>query len=81
MENAPDPSAKGKPPAAPASPPGRVLFRAEALEHYRQRHEQVVLPRFMTGRRAALLWLVALLLVGGTASVAVALRGLLLSSP
>jgi hypothetical protein len=53
----------------------QTLFRAEALEHYRQRHTAAVLPRFMSGGRFALLWLVVALLLAGVALVASALRG------
>ncbi|WP_208729937.1 hypothetical protein [Corallococcus exercitus] len=62
-----------------APPAARLLFRAEALEHYRKRQHEVALPRFITGGYAGLLWLLALVLMAGTAGVVFALRGLFLS--
>jgi hypothetical protein len=74
------------PPLAAAPPdttvPARMqaLFRAEALEHYRQRHSAAVLPRFTSGRRFVLLWLLVALLLAGVAGIASALHGQLFPS-
>lgn len=47
-----------------ASPrPERSIFRAEALQRYRESQEKVVLPRWVSPRVFAYLWILALLLL------------------
>lgn len=52
----------GGPPGSKPKP-RRSIFRSEAMEHYLQNQEKVVLPRLMSPRLFRILWLVALLLV------------------
>lgn len=41
----------------------RSIFRAEALQRYRENQDKVVLPRLVSPRVFAALWIVALLLL------------------
>lgn len=77
METPPAPAAPDKSSAAAVSPRVRAIFRAEALEHHRQRHSAAVHPPFISGRRFVLLWLFVALLLASIAAVAASLQGLL----
>jgi hypothetical protein len=48
------------------TPAPRAIFRREALQHYIQNQERIVLPRLVTPRAFNLLWvLAALTMIGG----------------
>ena len=54
---------RGRDLATSSPPTSRSIFRAEALQRYRENQEKVVLPRLVSPRVFAYLWIVALLLL------------------
>lgn len=45
------------------APTERAIFRAEAIQHYRENQDKVVLPRLVSPRVFRYLWILALLLL------------------
>jgi hypothetical protein len=46
-----------------APPPRQSIFRAQALRHYRENQEKVVLPNLVSPRSFVLLWVIATLVM------------------